>query len=118
MERLDTRFTELDMALAALRGADDKLGTPLSPQVELSLRHYLLSRPTYSTFSVLGLMVRAYNGPARSRKRRWMNHYGIFCPFPKCHITFWGLCIIRKVWEQSCCQCGCAKKTVGKQAIF
>lgn len=53
MERLDTRFTELDMALAALRGPDDRTA-PLSPQVELSLRHYLLSRPTYLTFSVLG----------------------------------------------------------------
>ncbi len=53
MGRLDTRFTELDMALVALHGPDDN-SPVLSPQVELSLRHYLLSRPSYSTFSVLG----------------------------------------------------------------
>ncbi|MFT8418566.1 MAG: diguanylate cyclase [Acetobacter sp.] len=53
MERLDTRFTELDMALVALRGSDDR-PVPLSPQVELLLRHYLLSRPSYTTFNVLG----------------------------------------------------------------
>ena len=53
MERLDTRFTELDMALVALHGPDDRPET-MSAQMELLLRHYLLSRPAYSTFSVLG----------------------------------------------------------------
>ena len=53
MERLDTRFTELDMALVALHGSDNSAGS-MSSQMELSLRHYLLSRPAYSTFSVLG----------------------------------------------------------------
>lgn len=53
MERLDTRFTELDMALVALHGSDNS-AVSMSSQMELSLRHYLLSRPAYSTFSVLG----------------------------------------------------------------
>lgn len=83
MERLDTRFTELDMALAALRGADDKLGTPLSPQVELSLRHYLLSRPTYSTFSVLGADGESIQWSSSEQKKALDEPLRDFLPVPK-----------------------------------
>lgn len=89
MERLDTRFTELDMALAALSGADDKSNT-LSPQVELSLRHYLLSRPSYSTFSVLGADGESIQWSTAPRKNLLAEPLRDFYPVPKMPYHFLG----------------------------
>lgn len=90
MERLDTRFTELDMALAALRGPDDRFSPSLSPQVELSLRHYLLSRPSYSTFSVLGADGETIQWSSSEQKRVLAEPLRDFWPVPKMSYHFLG----------------------------
>ncbi|WP_338333216.1 diguanylate cyclase domain-containing protein [Acetobacter sp. LMG 32666] len=90
MERLDTRFTELDMALAALRGPDDKPTPALSPQVELSLRHYLLSRPSYSTFSVLGADGESIQWSTSTQKRLLAEPLRDFSSVPKMPNHFLG----------------------------
>ena len=89
MERLDTRFTELDMALAALRGLDDR-PEALSPQVELSLRHYLLSRPAYSTFSVLGADGESIQWSTSDQKNMLAEPLRDFSPVPKMPYHFLG----------------------------
>ncbi|NHO56069.1 GAF domain-containing protein [Acetobacter lambici] len=90
MERLDTRFTELDMALAALRGPDDRPAPALSPQVELSLRHYLLSRPSYSTFSVLGADGESIQWSTSDQKRLLAEPLRDFSSVPKMPNHFLG----------------------------
>ncbi|MDE7548114.1 diguanylate cyclase [Acetobacter fabarum] len=90
MERLDTRFTELDMALATLRGSNNKLDPPLSPQVELSLRHYLLSRPTYSTFSVFGADGESIQWSTSGQKKTLDESFRDFLPVPKMPHHFLG----------------------------
>lgn len=96
MGRLDTRFTELDMALAALHGPDDN-SPVLSPQVELSLRHYLLSRPSYSTFSVLGADGESIQWSTSAQKKNTGGTFKkTFLLFSKCLIIFWGRFTIPK----------------------
>ncbi|MFK0575447.1 diguanylate cyclase domain-containing protein [Acetobacter fabarum] len=90
MERLDTRFTELDMALAALRGSDNRIDPPLSPQVEMSLRHYLLSRPAYSTFSVLGADGESIQWSTSDQKKTRDEPLRDFSPVPKMPYHFLG----------------------------
>ncbi|WP_415506990.1 hypothetical protein [Acetobacter sp.] len=90
MERLDTRFTELDMALAALRGSENRLDPPLSPQVEMSLRHYLLSRPAYSTFNVLGADGESIQWSTSDQKKTRDEPLRDFSPVPKMPYHFLG----------------------------